>query len=68
MAGGFNIFQSAGGSFKIVAKGCQPFAGLFYLAGGLERLATLKSAIILNARSAGIQFKQLIFLQSTDIA
>ena len=46
MAGGFNIFQSAGGKFKIVAKGCQPFAGLFYLAVDLERMATLKSAII----------------------
>ena len=32
MAGGFNIFKSAGGKFKIVSKGCQPFAGLFYLA------------------------------------
>ena len=46
MAGGFNIFKSAGGKFKIVAKGCQPFAGLFYLAVDLERMVTLKSAII----------------------
>ncbi len=36
------------GTFKIVAKGCQPFAGLSYSAVDYERLATLKSAAILN--------------------